>query len=241
MERAGCLDRRARCRRRRLRGGAPAPDRPQGAPRRRHPRGPCRTDLAADRRRSPGRRAGRPPRPLAVRARRAAEGRRDPVRRGPAVRLDRGGDRPAEGGASGRHGPRPQPRSADRALPPGRPHGRLHRAVLARRAAQQAGDPRRRRAWTPRPSSGARGPASTTRARARRTSCATRPAATRGASWTSIACGSARSTPQPTRAIGRARYAGPRRERPASPSPRPPDRGPAAGAAVATPPLRAGV
>ena len=31
------------------------------------PRGPGRTDLAADRRRSPGRRAGRPPRPLGVR------------------------------------------------------------------------------------------------------------------------------------------------------------------------------
>jgi hypothetical protein len=33
----------------------------------RHPGGPGRTDLAADRRRSPGRRAGRPARPLGVR------------------------------------------------------------------------------------------------------------------------------------------------------------------------------
>ena len=103
----------------------------------------------------PGRRAAacrrpsRPDRPRParldrVRAGGLAEGPRDPARRGPAVRLDRRRDRPAEGGPGGRDGARPQPDPAHRPVPPRRPDRRLHRPVLARRAAEQADDPRGR-------------------------------------------------------------------------------------------------
>ena len=75
----------------------------------------------------------------AVRAGRLAEGARDPARRGPAVRLDRGRDRPAEGGPRGRDGARPQPRPAHRAVPPGRADRRHDRPVLAGRARRTSG------------------------------------------------------------------------------------------------------
>ena len=85
-----------------------------------------------------------PPRPHRVRGRGLDEGARDPARRGPAVRLDRRRDRPAEGGAGGRDGARPQPGAADRALPPRRADGRDDRPVQPRRARQQADGPRGR-------------------------------------------------------------------------------------------------
>ena len=65
-----------------------------------------------------------------------------PRGRGPAVRLDRGGDRPAEGGPRRRDGARPQPGAAHRPVPPRRADRRHDRPVQPRRAAQQADDPR---------------------------------------------------------------------------------------------------
>ena len=99
------------------------------APARRRPAGPDRP---------------RPARPHGLRARRLGEGPRDPARRGPAVRLDRGRDRPAEGRAGRRDGAGPQPGPAHRAVPSRRPDRRLDRPVLAGRAGQQADDPVRR-------------------------------------------------------------------------------------------------
>ena len=81
----------------------------------------------------------RPPRLDRVRAGGLAQGPRDPPRRGPAVRLDRSRDRPAEGGPGRRDGARPQPDPAHRSVPPRRPDRRLHRQVLARRAGRTSG------------------------------------------------------------------------------------------------------
>jgi hypothetical protein len=64
------------------------------------------------------------------------------------------GSRPRSAGRrrpGGRDGAGPQPDPAHRPVPPGRPDGRLHRPVLAGRAGQQAGDPRRRRRRPGRP------------------------------------------------------------------------------------------
>ena len=72
----------------------------------------------------------------AVRAGRLAQGARDPARRGPAVRLDRRRDRPAEGGPGRRHGAGPQPRAAHRPVPPGRPD-RRHRSASTRSAGRR--------------------------------------------------------------------------------------------------------
>ena len=90
----------------------------------------------------------RPARPHRLRARRLAEGARDPARRGPSVRLGRRRDRPAEGGPGGRDGARPQPGPAHRALPPRRPQRRHHRPVLARRAGATSGRSSKPRAST---------------------------------------------------------------------------------------------
>ena len=79
---------------------------------------------------------------------RSGQGARDPARRGPAVRLDRRGDRPAEGRARRRHGPRAQPGAADRPVPPRRPDRRDHRPVQPRRARATSGRSSRPRAST---------------------------------------------------------------------------------------------
>ncbi len=76
-----------------------------------------------------------------LRAGRLAQGARDPAWRGPAVRLDRGGDRSAEGGPCRRHRARSQPRAAHRPVPPRGPKRRLHRSVLAGWPTEQANDP----------------------------------------------------------------------------------------------------
>ena len=85
-----------------------------------------------------------PARPHRLRARRLAQGARDPAGRGPAVRLGRRRDRPPEGGPRRRHRPGAQPGPAHRALPSRRPDRRQHRPVLAGRAEEQADDPGRR-------------------------------------------------------------------------------------------------
>ena len=145
LERARRVRGRGGRRRRRVRGEPRGPDRPARPIRADALPGPlARRDRQAARRRPAGPDRPRPARPHRLRARRLAQGARDPARRGPAVRLDRRRDRPPEGGPGGRHGARPQPRAADRAVPPGRPDGRHDRPVLARRAGQQADDPGRR-------------------------------------------------------------------------------------------------
>ena len=106
------------------------------------PTAPRRRDRPAARGRAAGPDPARPPRPHRVRGRGLDEGPRDPARRGPALRLDRRRDRPAEGGARRRDGPRPQPGAAHRPVPPRRAHRRHDRPVQPRRAAQQADDPR---------------------------------------------------------------------------------------------------
>ena len=107
---------------------------------RRPPAGPTRgRDRPAARRRPARPDRPRPARPHRVRARRLAQGARDPAWRGPAVRLGRRRDRPAQGGPRGRHRARPQPGPADRALPPRRPDRRHDRPVLARRARATSG------------------------------------------------------------------------------------------------------
>ena len=86
----------------------------------------------------------RPARPYRVRARRLGQGPGDPARRGPAVRLDRGRDRPAEGGPGRGHGPRPQPGPAHRPVPSRRPD-RRDRSASTRSAAR----PTSGRSWPP--------------------------------------------------------------------------------------------
>ena len=120
----------------------------------------------------------RPARPHRLRARRLAQGARDPARRGPAVWLDRRRDRPAEGGPRGRDGARTQPGAAHRAVPPRRPDGRLDRPVLAGRAGEQAHDPRGRGPRPRRRWSSWRRPASGSSAPTRPRSSACRPAGT---------------------------------------------------------------
>ena len=115
LERPGRLGGRGGRRRRRVRdapwpGPAARPSAPSALP------GPARRgDRAAPRRRPARPDRPRPARPHRIRARRLAEGARDPARRGPAVRLDRRRDRPPEGGPRGRDGARPQPGPAHRA------------------------------------------------------------------------------------------------------------------------------
>ena len=104
-------------------------------------------DRAPARRRSAGPHRPRPARPQPVRAGRLAQGARDPARRGPAVRLGRRRDRPAEGGPRGRDGARPQPGPADRAVPPRRPHATARSASTRWAARRTSG-----RSWPPRAS-----------------------------------------------------------------------------------------
>ena len=133
---------------------------------------------AAACRRPSGPDRARPARLDRVRAGRLAEGARDPPRRGPAVRLDRRRDRPAEGGPGGRDGARPQPDPAHRPVPPRRPDRRLHRQLLARRARRTSGRSSPSRAPTPTGWRRSPAPASATSARTRRGSTACRPATT---------------------------------------------------------------
>ena len=136
-------------------------------------------DSTPPRRRPPGAHPARPARPHPVRGHGLDEGAGDPAWRGPAVRLDRRGDRPPEGGPRGRHGARPQPRAARRALPPRGPQRRHDRPVLDGRPGGEAAGARRRGPRHPRPRGRGGRRASASPARTRRTSCATRPAATR--------------------------------------------------------------
>ena len=174
-------------------------------------------DRAPARGRAPRPDPARPARPHRVRGRGLDEGARDPAGRGPAVRLDRGGDRPAEGGPRGRDRARAQPGAADRPVPPRRPDGRHDRPVQPRRTRQQADDPRGGGAGPRR----ARGRGAAGRAahpaRRRRRSRAGRPAATRAGCRTATGSRSARSARRGRGATGRARSAARRRSR------RPPD------------------
>ena len=154
-----------------------------------------------------------------VRAGRLDEGPRDPARRGPAVRLDRGRDRPAEGGAGGRHRARAQPGAAHRPVPPGRPERRDDRPVLARRAGTTSGRSSPPKAWTPTSSRRWPGPGSATSAPTRRTSTACRPVAQPGGSDRAIGSRSGRPATAIGRAIEPAGSAGPRPPR-SRPEPR---------------------
>ena len=119
------------------------------------------------------------------------EGPRDPARRGPAVRLDRGRDRPAEGGPGGRDGARPQPGPADRARATGSSgaDGMIGQYSLGG-PAQQADDPRRGGRRSGRPRGAGAGRRSATSARTRPGSTACRPATTRGGSPSATSCAS---------------------------------------------------
>ena len=80
-----------------------------------------RASRPSDRRLGGDRRPDRPgpARTNGLQARRVDQGARDPPRRGPTIRLDRGRDRPAGGGPRRRDGARPQPRALHRAVPSG--------------------------------------------------------------------------------------------------------------------------
>ena len=114
-------------------------------------RRPIRRRLAAIGRAGDRRPAGS----LAVRRSRAPQGARDPERRGPAVRLDRRGDRPARRRSARGHGARPQPDPAADPVPSRGPQRRPAGRILARRPRGEAARPDRRRP-RPRPPRGLR-------------------------------------------------------------------------------------
>ncbi len=148
LERAGRLGRRGRRRttRRSRRTTWPGP----GARHIRAERLPDRLAPAiapAARRRPPGPDRPRPARPHRLRARRLAQGARDPARRGPAVRLGRRRDRPPEGGPRGRARPSATTRcrSSCRAIGSS---GRTARSASTRSAGRRTSG----RSWRPRAS-----------------------------------------------------------------------------------------
>ena len=151
-------------------------DRPSGLPRRRASSTTRVRDPAPPRWRSAHPHRPRSARPDRIRARRLVEGPRDPARRGPAVRLDRGRDRATEGRPGGRDRAWPQPCAAHRARATGS-SGRTACSGSTRwEAPATSGRSWRPRVWTCRRWSGSQQPASATSAPTRRRSSACRPA-----------------------------------------------------------------
>ena len=116
----------------------------------RGPDSPGERDRSTARGRSASPHPARPSRSHRLRAGRLAQGPRDPAWRGPAVRLDRGGDRSAEGGPCRRHRARPQPGAAHRPVPPRGPEATASSVSTRWVARRTSGRSWRRRASTPR-------------------------------------------------------------------------------------------